>query len=70
MFKRYDRVMIKQAETGRYLRDAYRYQVGVVTEVTEPILVGGEPIYIVALDNAELVCVTEKYLELEESKDD
>lgn len=71
MFKRWDRVTIKQAESGVYVRSAFRGQAGVVTEVTESILVGGTYVFVVALDSSDLVCVTEEYLELEkESKDD
>jgi hypothetical protein len=71
MFKRWDRVTIKQAERGRYLRDAFRGESGVVSDVTESIFVGGTYVFIVELDSSDQVCVTEEYLELEkESKDD
>lgn len=68
MYKRWDRVRVTQAVRGRYLKDEYRNQVGVVAQVTESIFVSDTShTFVVELDNGKTVCVKEDYLKPEGS---
>ena len=66
-FKRWDRVTLKHG--GRYLRDAVLGKSGVVSEVTESVILYDGWVYIIALDDGHTVAVKEDYLKKEKEED-
>lgn len=67
-FKRWDRVTLVQATRGKYLRDAAVGKSGVVSEVTESVILYDGWIYIIVLDDGHTVAVKEDYLEKEKEE--